>query len=95
MFTTVVASLGQADTCSREVLQRWFLSANCKYTGTLAIKSFRELHSHTSYIKFFKFLTSFACILLFSILTINLWKCQMLVMYKTYLKKVRWINGPF
>jgi len=26
------------------------LSVNCKYTGMLAIKSFRELHSHTSYL---------------------------------------------
>jgi hypothetical protein len=36
--------------CSRAVLCRWPLTAKCKYIGTrLAIKSFWELHSHTSY----------------------------------------------
>jgi hypothetical protein len=35
--------------CSRGVLRRWPLSVGCKYTDTLAIKPFRELHSHTSY----------------------------------------------
>jgi hypothetical protein len=36
--------------CSRRVLWRWPLSVSCKYTGMrLAIKSFREFHSHTLY----------------------------------------------
>jgi hypothetical protein len=37
--------------CWRGVLGRWPLSVNCKCTGTrLAIKLFRELHSHTAYL---------------------------------------------
>jgi hypothetical protein len=35
--------------CSRGVLRRWTVSACCKYTGMLAIKYFRQLHSHISY----------------------------------------------
>lgn len=37
------------NSCSRRVLQRWYLSVSCKYTGILTIKLFREFHSHTSY----------------------------------------------
>jgi len=52
MFLTVAASLGSVHSCSRGVPWRWPLSISCKYTGMrLAIKAFRELHSHTSYIR--------------------------------------------
>jgi hypothetical protein len=39
---------------SRGVLKRCPLSVSCKYvyTGMLAIKSFRDLHCHTSYFTF-------------------------------------------
>jgi len=35
--------------CSTGVLQRRCFSVSCIYTSALAIKSFQELHSHTSY----------------------------------------------
>jgi len=48
------ASLGQLHSCSRGALRRWPLSVSCKYTGMrLAIKVFRELNYHTSYIENF------------------------------------------
>jgi hypothetical protein len=46
----VATSLGYVHSCSRGYLEGDPFSISCKYTGTLAIKSFQELHGHGMYV---------------------------------------------